>query len=152
MNCPYCAHPDSKVINSRSNQNGHAVRRRRACQACERRFTTYEHVEHIPIQVVKKDGKREPFDRDKILRGLQVACRKRDVPFDSIERVVTYVEKEVQNSIDKEIHSPAIGEMVLKRLKDIDGVAYVRFASVYRDFRDIAEFSEEVLALIKQGR
>ncbi len=152
MNCPYCEHPDSKVINSRSNQNGSAVRRRRECQSCQRRFTTYEQVEQIPTQVVKKDGRREPFERDKILRGLQVACRKRNVPFEELERIVDHVEKQVQNSIEKEIDADGIGELVLKRLKDVDGVAYVRFASVYRDFADIGEFSEEVRDLLKQGR
>ena len=152
MNCPYCQSPDSKVINSRSNQDGSAVRRRRECQSCQKRFTTYEQVEHIPTQVVKKDGRREPFDRDKILRGLQVACRKRNVPFEELERIVDYVDKQVHSLIEKEIAADAIGELVLKRLKDVDGVAYVRFASVYRDFADIGEFSQEVRDLLRQGR
>ena len=151
MNCPYCSHPDSKVINSRGCQNGEAVRRRRECLDCERRFTTYEQVEHIQTQVIKKDGSRAPFSRDKVIAGLQLACHKRNVPFEELERIVSYIEKQLQNSIENEIDVSQIGEMVLKRLRDVDEVAYVRFASVYRDFADVSEFSEEVRSLLRKG-
>jgi len=152
MKCPFCGHLESKVINSRPSQNDEAIRRRRECLKCEKRFTTYEQIENIPTLVVKKGNEREPFDREKILRGLQIACRKRNVPFSELERIVNHVEKQVQNSIEKEIESGAIGEMVLKRLRDVDQVAYVRFASVYRDFADVGEFSEEVQQLLRQNR
>ena len=152
MKCPYCGNPDSKVINSRSSQNEEAIRRRRECLKCTKRFTTYEQIELIPTMVIKKDDSRRPFDRTKILRGLQVACSKRNVAFEELEKIVAYVEKQVQNSIEKEITSREIGEMVLKRLKDLDEVAYIRFASVYRDFADVGEFSDEVRALLKKGK
>lgn len=151
MICPYCGHSESKVINSRSCQNGAAIRRRRECQKCISRFTTYEQAENIATLVVKKDGRREPFDRDKILRKLQVACHKRNVPFEDLERLVGNVEKQVQSTIEKEINARQIGEMVLIQLKEIDQVAYVRFASVYRDFADANEFIAEVRELLKQG-
>lgn len=152
MKCPFCDFEDSKVINSRSCQDGAAIRRRRECQKCAKRFTTYEHVEYLPTQVIKKNGEREPFDREKVLKGLQIACRKRNVTFEDIERVVAEVESHVQNSIEKEIQAGEIGELILNKLKDLDQVAYVRFASVYREFADIAGFSEEIKALLSKQK
>ena len=152
MKCPFCGYEDSKVINSRSCQDGAAIRRRRECQECGKRFTTYEHVEYLPTQVIKKNGEREPFNREKVLKGLQIACRKRNVTFEDIERVVAEVESHVQNSIEKEIQAEEIGKLILTKLKDLDQVAYVRFASVYREFADIAGFSEEIKVLLSKQK
>ena len=137
-------------MNSRSSRGGASIRRRRECQECGRRFTTHETVEDIPLLVIKKDSKREEFDRQKILKGMLRACEKRDIPFERIEEIVNNIEKSLYNEMSKEVHAKKIGDMVLKRLRELDEVAYVRFASVYREFRDISEFSEEVRALLKK--
>ena len=149
MKCPYCSHPESKVLDSRPTEEGNAIRRRRECLECSRRFTTYEKVEEIPLLVVKKDGRRQEFDRTKIIAGLIKACEKRRVPIADLEAVAEDVEREVRNSLEKEIPSSRIGEMVMERLKQLDEVAYVRFASVYRQFTDIKRFKEELERLLE---
>ena len=150
MKCPFCFAVDSKVVDSRPTDEGTMIRRRRECTHCGKRFTTYEKVEHIPILVVKKDGRREVFDSDKILSGLLKACEKRPVTMKDLEAVVQDIEKQVYNSLDREIFSQRIGEMLMERLKALDEVAYVRFASVYRQFKDINTFVEELNKLIKE--
>src|SRR5512143_3203552 len=143
MRCPYCGHLEDRVVDSREAQEGQAARRRRDCLGCGRRFTTYERTAETLPQVVKKDGRREPFDRKKIGEGLHVACRKRPVSAEQREEIVTAVERKLQELGEKEIPSTVIGETVMERLKALDPVAYVRFASVYRDFRDVGEFMTE---------
>ncbi|HYQ80368.1 MAG TPA: transcriptional regulator NrdR [Anaeromyxobacteraceae bacterium] len=150
MRCPYCGHLEDRVVDSREAQEGQATRRRRECNGCGRRFTTYERIEEILPQVVKKDGRREPFDRKKIVEGLHIACRKRPVSAEQIEEIVTAVERRLQETGEKEIPSTVIGETVVERLKAIDPVAYVRFASVYRDFRDVGEFMTELEGLARR--
>ena len=150
MKCPFCFAVDSKVVESRPTDEGTMIRRRRECTHCGKRFTTYEKVEHIPILVVKKDGRREVFDSDKILSGLLKACEKRPITMKDLEAVVQDIEKQVYNSLDREITSQRIGEMVMERLKSLDEVAYVRFASVYRQFKDINTFVEELDKLMKE--
>ncbi len=150
MQCPYCGNVKDKVVNSRLCQNAESVRRRRECLSCRRRFTTFEVIEKIPLMVIKRDGKREAFDPQKILNGILKACEKRPVALQDIEKIVDFVEKTLYNEMDKEVSSLKIGEMVLKRLKDLDEVAYVRFASVYRQFRDVSEFSDELKALLRK--
>lgn len=149
MLCPFCSHTESKVVNSRQAPRGENIRRRRECLQCGHRFTTFEMIEKTPIIVIKRDGKRESFDRQKIINGLLRACEKRPVTLDEIERVVQFVEKTLHNNMEKEVSSLKIGEMVLKRLREIDEVAYVRFASVYRQFRDISEFDHELKVLMQ---
>ncbi|MDQ2643401.1 MAG: transcriptional regulator NrdR [Myxococcota bacterium] len=151
MQCPYCREMDSRVVDSRLGAGGTVTWRRRECDACKRRFTTYERVEHQLPVVVKKDGQREPFDRDKVLRSMRVACSKRPVSADALEEQATEVERELGESGEKEISSQAIGERVMERLKRLDDVAYVRFASVYRSFRDIDEFMNEMGKLVRRG-
>ena len=150
MRCPHCAHPDSRVVDSRSSQKGSAIRRRRECLVCETRFTTFEYLEKVPIQVIKSDGTREQFDPQKIIKGLMKACEKRGVALGTLEKIAEDVERTLQNSMEQEVASKRIGELVLERLREIDKVAYVRFASVYRDFRDVSEFSQEVQALLQR--
>ena len=150
MICPYCGGEENKVVNSRSARNGASIRRRRECLKCGRRFTTHETLEEIPLRVIKKDGVREEFERQKILKGMVRACEKRDIPYEKLEELVSNIEKSLYNEMSREVQSKKIGEMVLKRLRELDEVAYVRFASVYRDFRDVSEFSEEVKALLKK--
>ena len=150
MQCPYCGNVKDKVVNSRLCQNGESVRRRRECLSCRRRFTTFEVIEKIPLMVIKRDGKRETFDPQKILTGILKACEKRPVALQDIEKIVDFVEKTLYNDMDKEVSSLKIGEMILKRLRDLDEVAYVRFASVYRQFRDVSEFSDELKALLRK--
>ncbi|HBG75603.1 transcriptional regulator NrdR [Eubacteriales bacterium mix99] len=150
MKCPFCFAVDSKVVDSRPTDEGTMIRRRRECAHCGKRFTTYEKVEHIPILVVKKDGRREVFDSDKILSGLLKACEKRPITMKDLEALVQDIEKQVYNSLDREITSQRIGEMVMERLKSLDEVAYVRFASVYRQFKDINTFVEELNKLMKE--
>lgn len=152
MKCPYCDNPDTKVIDSRPTEEGHAIRRRRGCDSCGRRFTTYEKVEETILMVVKKDGRREAFDRSKILNGIIKACEKRPVSMAQIEETVNDIEKTISNSMQKEIESYDIGEMVMNRLKEIDEVAYVRFASVYRQFTDVSTFIREIEKLVKQEK
>ncbi len=142
MKCSKCGCLESKVIDSRSNEEGTSIRRRRECLGCGRRFTTYEVIESTPLLVVKNDGTREPFDRNKIRRGLIKACEKRPVTAEEIDRVVSDVEKQITNTLQSEISTKQIGEIVMNELKDLDKVAYVRFASVYRDFRDVTNFVE----------
>lgn len=150
MRCPYCRTSKTKVVNSRVGPQGDVVRRRRQCLQCHRRFTTFEMVEKIPLVVIKQDGRREAFDRQKIINGIVKACEKRKVNVEQIEELVADVEKEIYNQMEREVSSKQIGEMVLTRLRDLDEVAYVRFASVYRNFRDVSEFTQELQALLKK--
>jgi len=150
MKCPFCGCKEDRVIDSRSIQDDSSIRRRRECLKCGRRFTTYEYIERIPFMVIKKDGRREPFEREKILKGLIKACEKRPVSIKQLENLVEDVEREIQRKFDKEVESKKIGEMVIERLSKLDGVAYVRFASVYRQFRDINEFMEELKDLLNK--
>jgi len=150
MLCPFCGYLESKVVNSRQNPRGDAIRRRRECLECGHRFTTFEMIEKTPIVVVKRDGKREAFDREKVIKGMLRACEKRPVAMDDIERLVQSVEKSLHNSMEKEVSSLKIGELVLKQIRRLDEVAYVRFASVYRQFRDISEFNQELEVLMKE--
>src|SRR5450432_2234672 len=148
MRCPYCHGPENKVLDSRESHEGAVTRRRRECLGCKRRFTTYERVEELMPLVVKKDGRREPFDREKLLLGLKKACEKRPVSMDQLEDLVGAVEGRLQELGEKEIPSSAVGGDVMRRLRELDEVAYVRFASVYRSFRDIAEFMTELKDLL----
>ena len=150
MKCPYCGDQDSKVIDSRHSEDGASIRRRRECLACQKRFTTYETVESLPIIVVKKDGSRQSFDRTKILNGMVRACEKRPVSMAEMEAAVTDIEQVMQNSLEREISSSEIGELVMDRLKGVDEVAYVRFASVYRQFKDINTFMTELNKLLAE--
>lgn len=150
MKCRYCLSTESKVIDSRPTEDGSAIRRRRECASCGRRFTTYEKIEEIPIFVVKRDGAREPFKSDKILAGIQKASEKRPVSLAAQHELVEDVTRELCNSLEQEVTTIKIGELVMKRLKDLDEVAYVRFASVYRSFRDINTFMEELKTLLKE--
>lgn len=152
MRCPFCGQPDSKVIDSRASDEGSAIRRRRECLGCEKRFTTYERIEEIPLVVVKKDGKRQPYNREKLLNGLLKACEKRPVPFDALEHFADRVEKELRNRMDQEVPSAEIGELVMDGLREIDEVAYVRFASVYRQFTDVDKFMQELQTIIRQKK
>ena len=147
MKCPFCGQAESKVIDSRPTDEDSRIRRRRECLACGRRFTTYEVVETLPIIVVKKDKSREAFNREKLLSGLLRACQKRPVSIEALEKVVDQIEARVQNSLDREVSSAKIGEYALELLRDIDQVAYIRFASVYRQFTDINSFYEEISRL-----
>jgi transcriptional repressor NrdR len=151
MRCPYCAHLEDRVVDSREAQDGQATRRRRECLGCGRRFTTYERIEEVLPQVVKKDGRREPFDRAKIVDGVAIACQKRPVSAEQIQALVTSVERQLQELGEREIRTTLIGEAVMRRLRDLDEVAYVRFASVYRAFRDVGEFMTELAGLAKKG-
>jgi transcriptional repressor NrdR len=144
MKCPFCAHLESKVTDSRVATAGDVIRRRRECEGCTRRFTTYERVEEVLPLIVKKDGRREMFDRQKLLSGLRRACEKRAVPLVKLEEVVDGIERDLIDSGEKEVPSPRIGERVMSRLRGLDEIAYVRFASVYRSFRDLDEFREEL--------
>ncbi|MBO5896975.1 MAG: transcriptional regulator NrdR [Clostridia bacterium] len=148
MKCPYCGFEESKVIDSRPTDEGERIRRRRECMSCTKRFTTYEIIESVPIVVVKKDKSREVFDRDKLFNGMMRACEKRPVSVDVIEKAIDEIEAELQNSLDREVTSVKIGEYVMDKLKDIDEVAYVRFASVYRQFKDINTFMSELKKLL----
>ncbi len=150
MKCPYCGNQDSKVVDSRHAEDGANIRRRRECLACGKRFTTYETVESLPVVVVKKDGSRQSFDRTKILNGMIRACEKRPVPLARLEQAVDEVELIIQNSLDREVRSSVIGELVMERLKPLDEVAYVRFASVYRQFKDINSFMEELSKILAE--
>jgi len=150
MKCPYCEFEESKVIDSRPTDEGEAIRRRRECLSCAKRFTTYEKIETIPLMVIKKDGSRQMFDREKLLNGIIRACEKRPVATSDMERIVNEIESATQNLLEREISSQKIGEMVMERLPEIDEVAYVRFASVYRQFKDINTFVEEVNKLLKR--
>lgn len=148
MKCPYCENEDSKVIDSRHTEDGKAIRRRRECEECGRRFTTYEKVEEMILMVIKKDGSRQAFDRNKLLNGIIRACEKRPVSIADMEKIVDDIERGLNNMMEKEIDSNFIGELVMERLKDLDEVAYVRFASVYRQFTDVKTFVQEVEQLL----
>lgn len=150
MKCPFCVNLEDKVIDSRTSKEGDAIRRRRECLKCGKRFTSYERVEDIVPMVVKKDGRREPFDRPKILRGLEKACEKRPVSVELLEGIVDLIEKKLTNLSVKEIQSTWVGEEVMSSLRELDKVAYVRFASVYRQFKDISELMNEVKTLFEQ--
>ncbi|TVP83594.1 MAG: transcriptional regulator NrdR [Alkalicoccus sp.] len=151
MRCPHCDHNGTKVLDSRPSDEGRAIRRRRECESCGYRYTTFERVEKSPLIVVKKDGNREEFSREKLLRGLVRACEKRPVPVESLEKLTADVEKEMRNRGQSEVNSNDIGEYVMKHLADIDDVAYVRFASVYRQFKDINVFVDELKDLINRN-
>ena len=148
MKCPFCGYEESKVIDSRPTDEGERIRRRRECLNCAKRFTTYERIESLPIIVIKKDGSRETFDRQKLLTGMLRACEKRPVSIETLDRVISEIETVIQNSLDREVSSDKIGELVMEKLKDIDEVAYVRFASVYRQFKDINTFMDELNKLL----
>ena len=150
MKCPFCGYEESKVIDSRPTDEGEKIRRRRECISCAKRFTTYEIIESVPIVVVKKDKSRQAFDRVKLFNGMLRACEKRPVSIDQIERVVTEIETDLQNSLDREVTSVHIGELVMDKLKGLDEVAYVRFASVYRQFKDINTFMDELTKLLSK--
>ena len=150
MRCPYCGYSESKVIDSRPAEEGATIRRRRECLSCQKRFTTYEIMERLPLIVIKKDGSRQTFDKQKLINGMLRACEKRPVPLAEIQAVADEIEQELQNSLEREIKTTEVGEMVMSGLKALDEVAYVRFASVYRQFRDINTFMEELNKLLKE--
>jgi transcriptional repressor NrdR len=148
MKCPFCGHEEDKVVDSRSSSDGVSIRRRRECLSCGKRYTTYEHVEEQPLMVVKKDGRREPFDRHKLLAGLVKACEKRPVSMDDLEKLVDELERELSQQFEREVASREVGERVMKKLHALDPVAYVRFASVYREFKDVEQFMRELKELL----
>lgn len=148
MKCAFCHYKETKVIDSRLSNEGQSIRRRRECLKCKRRFTTYEYVEEIPLMVVKKDGRREPFDRKKIIAGIVKACEKRPIGMEKIEELVVNIERNIHKKFDKEVNSKNIGELVMERLADLDEVAYVRFASVYRQFKDVNQFMRELKGIL----
>ncbi len=149
MKCPYCLNLDTRVIDSRLTESGDSVRRRRMCEKCSKRFTTYERFETKPIAVIKKDDTRQPFDRNKILSGLIRACTKRNISTETLSKIVDDIENEISGMPSNEIHSKELGELALKRLRDLDKVAYIRFASVYRQFGDVKQFTKELSRLVK---
>jgi transcriptional repressor NrdR len=151
MNCPFCGLADTRVVDSRETDSKDAIRRRRECNACGQRFTTYEKIEEIPITVVKRDGSTELFHPDKLLRGLMRACTKRSVPLEQLERIVTDIERQLREELVYQVASERVGKMALERLRDVDLVAYIRFASVYRQFESIEEFKDELEKLSKEG-
>lgn len=152
MNCPFCSHIEDKVVDSRTSKDGAAIRRRRECLGCGKRFTTYERVEDILPMVVKKDGRREPFDRGKILAGLTKACEKRPVSMERLEEIVGEIEVSLQDRTEKEIPSAEVGEAIMRKLHDLDPVAYVRFASVYREFKDVNQFMDELKGFLTEKK
>ena len=150
MRCPFCAHPESKVVDSRPSDEGASIRRRRECLACHKRFTTYETMESLPLVVIKKDGSRQTFDKSKILNGMIRACEKRPVPFDTLNHMADEIEQTLQNAMEREIPTARIGELVMDKLKGVDEVAYVRFASVDRQFKDISTCMAELNKLLSE--
>lgn len=150
MKCPFCKQDNDRVIDSRSANDGRAVRRRRECVSCKRRYTTYEQPEEISLYLIKKDGRREQFDREKIKSGLVTACKKRTISVQKIDDIVSRIEMELYDKFDREVKSKIIGDMVMKELRQLDHVAYVRFASVYRDFKDVGEFMKELKPMLKR--
>ncbi len=152
MRCPYCNHDDLRVVDSRDSETGEAIRRRRACNSCSKRFTTYERIESIPFYIVKKDGRREDFDRQKLFRGLMNACKKRDISPGQVTQIVDEIEAELRGRGQSELPSREVGELVMNRLRQLDEVAYVRFASVYRSFRDLSEVKNEIDHLLSSER
>ena len=152
MRCLYCGHLESKVVDSRSAEDGTAIRRRRECLGCKKRFTTYEKIESVPIIVIKRDGSRQPYDRDKLQRGILNACAGRPVPLKDIDAMLDNIESEIHNSLEREVSSERIGSLVMDRLLNIDEIAYVRFASVYKKFKDIETFKRELAKLTEDNR
>ncbi len=150
MKCPFCGYLDSKVVDSRPAEDGASIRRRRECLECHKRFTTFEVMETLPVVVIKKDGSRQSFDRSKLLNSMIRACEKRTVSFDTLNRIADEIEQSLQNDMSREIPSAHIGELVMDKLKDVDEVSYVRFASVYRQFKDISTFMEELNKLLQE--
>ena len=150
MRCPFCKEEDSRVVDSRAADDGNTIRRRRECTSCGKRFTTYETVEKIPLMVIKNDGRRVVFERNKLLNGLIRSCDKRDIPTERIVALADEIEKELRNTMDREVYTRDIGELVMEKLKNFDEVAYIRFASVYRKFADISGFREELEALLRE--
>ena len=150
MKCPYCGYQESKVVDSRHSEDNSSIRRRRECLKCQRRFTTYETVESVPIIVIKRDGSRQSFSRGKVLNGMVRACEKRPVPLAELEKIALDIELALQNSLEREVRSEKIGELVMERLRPLDEVAYVRFASVYRQFKDINSFLTELNRILKE--
>ncbi len=150
MRCPFCGDDNDRVTDSRTSQDGYAIRRRRQCLDCKRRFTTYERIEQVDVKVVKKDGVRDPFDSDKLRQGLAKACWKRPVSDDQIANVVSEIEREIFTNFDAEVDSSRLGEMIMEKLRQIDQVAYVRFASVYREFQDVRDFVDELQPMLKE--
>lgn len=150
MRCPYCKHENDKVIDSRTANEGAIIRRRRECEACGKRYTTYERIEEIPLYVIKKDQRREPYDRSKALEGVYKACGKRPVPLAEQDQVIDDLERHMREKFDKEVPSAVIGEFIMKRLSKVDQVAYVRFASVYREFQDISHFMKELKSMLSK--
>lgn len=152
MRCPYCAHDEDKVMDSRPTDEGYAIRRRRECVSCGKRFTTYEKVEDMPLMVVKKDDSRQSYNREKLLKGLEKACEKRPVSRSQLEKIADVVEGRILDSIGKEISTEEIGDIIMDNLKQLDDVAYVRFASVYRQFKDISSFLDELQKMVKESK
>jgi transcriptional repressor NrdR len=152
MHCPFCGHLEDKVVDSRESKEGESIRRRRECLNCGRRFTSYERIDEIPYMVVKKDGRREPYDRNKILGGLRRACEKRPISVGQLESIADQIERVVQDSSDREVQTSEIGKIIMRRLKALDKVAYVRFASVYLEFEDVGEFMTELKDLVQSRR
>lgn len=152
MKCPYCGHSEDKVVDSRASSGTNSIRRRRECLKCQKRFTTYEHIEAISLMVIKKDGQRQPFDRNKLLSGILKACEKRPISVTKLEHLVDSLERLLQKKHNKEVRSSQIGEMVMRKLHEIDAVAYVRFASVYREFKDVTEFMKELKGILNKSR
>lgn len=152
MKCPFCDDKETKVVNSRNCVEGNSIRRRRECLKCKKRFTTYEYVEKVPLMVVKKDSRRQPFDRSKIISGLVKACEKRPISIDKIEEMTVDIERKIQKKYEREVDSKIIGEMVIEKLGNLDEVAYVRFASVYRQFRDVNQFMNELRLILDKEK
>ena len=152
MKCPYCGYKESKVVDSRPADEGNSIRRRRECLACEKRFTTYETMESLPMVVIKKDGSRQSFDRNKVLSSMLRACEKRTVPLAKLEEMTDEIEQSLQNNLEREITTDMVGEQVMEKLREVDEVAYVRFASVYRQFKDINTFMEELTKLLEEKK
>lgn len=150
MKCPYCANPESKVVDSRPADEGNSIRRRRECLECHRRFTTYETMESVPLVVIKKDGSRQTFDKSKLMGSILKACEKRSVPINTVEQIADEIEQSLQGEMEREVPTSQIGELVMDRLKGVDEVAYVRFASVYRQFKDINTFMDELSKLLAE--
>ncbi|OGX16456.1 MAG: transcriptional regulator NrdR [Omnitrophica WOR_2 bacterium RBG_13_41_10] len=152
MKCPHCGYKEDKVVDSRATQEESAIRRRRECLKCGKRFTTYEYIEEVSMMVIKKDGRREPFDRKKILSGIMKACEKRPISVEKMEELATQIERAMQKKSDHEISSSKVGELIMEKLKMLDDVAYVRFASVYRQFKDVGQFMEELKGILNKER
>ena len=152
MKCPYCGYKEDKVVDSRATAEESAIRRRRECLKCGKRFTTYEYIEEVSMMVIKKDGRREPFDRKKVLSGIIKACEKRPISMEKMEDIVTQIERAIQKKSDREVSSPRIGELVMEKLKVMDDVAYVRFASVYRQFKDVGQFMLELKDILNKEK